>query len=185
MTEEQGLGASIKRAVEFLKGIHEDVFALVKSIDRLLAEHDWTDAIGNRISVELGNSLNAPAWVLPTLTRIYVPTGGLERTGSALSALIDFAPAAFDEAMVFVAGVHFHEPVNARDNVWNAWKRHDRALEFLREPDGPVELPRALLDDDLFPQASRGRAFRTPLCALTDQSALLERLVLPGLKLLM
>jgi hypothetical protein len=87
--------------------------------------------------------------------------------------------------MVLVAGVHFAKPVAIRDEIWDLWKRSDRAMEFLSEPSVPAELPGQIFEDELFPRASRCTAFRVPLCGLPDPGALLERIVLPGLKLLM
>jgi hypothetical protein len=179
---EDRLGPAIKRAVVFLQTIHEDVYSMVHALDGLLAERDWLNAMGNRISDDLGNSMEAWAWVLRSLARIYVPRGLLEQTSSALCVLADFAPETQDEPMVLVAGLQFSGPVPVRDDIWARWMQTDRAFQFLSDGEAR-ELPRDLLDADLFPKASRGRAFALPLCELVDGNALRARVVDPGLQL--
>jgi hypothetical protein len=182
---EQAIGQAAHRAVKFLRELHKDVHTVITTLDDLMEESEWYPSkdMGNRISDDLGNSLDNYYWVLENLTRIYVPDEARVKVVRAIIFSVAFAPAQFDESVCLIVVADFARPISIRQDFWNVWESWDRTLERLAGEQGSVVLTPQELADGFMPAASRGQAFIVPLTRLDSESALQQEVVKPALRL--
>jgi hypothetical protein len=178
------VGQTVKCAIEVLRQFHRDLYTLVNALDQQMNDEGWYPTLGNKISTDLGNSLQARSWTLEELTRIYACQGQIERTSQVLAFSIVLAPTLADEPICLVVGARFSTPVSCKDEIWDQWDNSDGVLAALPRDGTSKELERKLLDEDFLPRAQSARAFVIPLCSIVDAESVAEKLVAPALALL-
>ncbi len=186
MTQET-VGQSAKHVVRFLRELHSDVAAMVRSLDGLFEKRGWIPPprYQNKIAEELSNGLSgSDGWVLSSLYRMYVPATEVETIRQAVLLQVDFAPAAFDHAVVFVGVARFDAPVTA-DIIWNGWRSSEAVEAYLAGvQDATGSLPRETWREDVAPRAAEMIGFVLPLDGLTDERLLGSSVVDPALRAL-
>ncbi len=177
---EEGIGHAVKRATEFLAAFHEDVAALIETIDGKLAERGWFPKERNRISYDLGNALSSRYWVIHHIARLYLLD--LQKASTCAIALgIHLAPSAFDNAVCFVAVGRFPDG-KANESIWNEWLESAPLLSAIARSVGPVTID-GEAREGIFPAAIACKGFAVSLDKLNSGDALDEWVVSPALEL--
>jgi hypothetical protein len=176
-------GAPVVESVRYLNRIHDDVYSLLTTLDEKLDALGWEPIEKNRVSYELGNGLDAHAWLLSSLWRFYVPRH--EQSSTRLIAFelrLDPGPS-MDEPILLVLVARAKASRSLRD-VWASWADADKLLEFASGQTGPVAVPPEILQaEKLAPSAEQGVALCVPLFDLNGTDALEKRVVQPALKI--
>jgi hypothetical protein len=181
------VGQSAKEAVLFLRELHGDVAAMVRSLDGLLEKRGWITPTKyqNRIAgAALANQLQySERWVLPSVYRMYTPLTEVDSAHRILLFQVDFVPGAFDQAIVLVAMVKFATP-SSPDAIWNGWESSAAVEAFLAHGPASAPLPSDTWSETMVPGASEVSAFVVPLDSLVDDATLQSSLVEPALRAL-
>lgn len=171
------LGQSVKTAFRFVQRILSDSTAMLKSLEEDMGKKGWKPTRKLILSFDpLG----------PTY-RIYVPAGttGVRTSRAGALNIIFDPPDAYEEPVVLIAALSFPKPTSY-DDLWNHWisDGSERVLNALLVQNGPMALSSHLLKPDFFPDASDGTAFTLPLCDLSSEEDLRQKIVNPLLTLL-
>ena len=181
---QETVGQAAKHVVTFLRELHADVAAMVRSLDGLFDKRGWVPPpkYQNRIANLLSNGLaNSDRWVLSSLYRMYVPRTEVESIRRVVLFQVDFAPAAFDHAIVVVGMAKYDAPTTA-DAIWSGWESSIAIETHLASAGGSTALlPRETWCDDVAPRAVEMSGFVQPLDSLTDDTVLASSVVAPAL----
>lgn len=173
-------GQAAKRATEFLRAFHDDVAAMIETLDGKFAERGWYPTERNRISQDLGNGLSSDNWVIRHIVRLYVRH--LDAPASrAIAFGIHFASAAFDSSVCFIAVGRFPEGTS-NSAIWDEWEDSSPLPVAIARlgGTGPVKLE-GEARAGIFPAALDAEGFVVALDNLNNSDALDKLLVEPTL----
>jgi hypothetical protein len=179
MGDANTLGQSVRQAVRMLKGIHEDVFTLITSLDGPMADAGWypfTDQRG-KISGDLSASLERDAWLVQSIYRMYAPRRAGEASDRIAAFQVEFDPPdPLDVPTCLAVASRFTSPVRFK-TVWDEWCQSgtQQVPRYLAGKPTSEQLPEAVLQHDFMPSATAGWAFAVPLCDLSGIEVLKER----------
>lgn len=185
MTENQSIGQSITEAVRFLAGIHNDLHALLTTLDETMQQEGWHPTRTSRVTEDLKCTLDPDCWVVTSLFRIYAPAecSGNRNTARALAVQIALnPPSSYEQAVCLLIVASFNKPVPFKD-LWDKWDcaGSERVLEHIASKTGWVQLSPQVIADDFLPDVTNCHVHVLPLEDLTSAAALQEHIVRPML----
>ncbi len=177
----EALGKAISEATRFLQGIHNDVRSQIGSLDRLLGARGWVPAEPNKVSDHLGNQLSDSKWkwVPDYVYRCYTRA---EEAQVARHVVVVFwyftveLGEAYQVATCAAVAARLNAPLPPASLLrdWNAGGVYQAAARSAI----PVPLSGAQIKP-LLPTAVAAAGFVLPLCELTSDAILEDRLVSP------
>ena len=178
----EALGKAISEATRFLQGIHHDVRSQIGSLDRLMAARDWVPADPNRMSGQLGNSLNdGRIWVPDYVHRCYARAEEAYVTRHVVVVLWYFAAEpgeAYQVATCAAVAARLAAPTAPNSLLPHGKWSPDGLYEEAERSAIPVVLTASAIKM-LLPNAVIAKGFVLPLCELTSDAILEGRLVSP------
>lgn len=174
----------MRDAVRFLDEFHGDLRRLVRALDESLLENGWSSFYSNRIGDELGNGLDASAWVLRSLFRIY--SKGMGDLSQILGFHFLLAPNDFEEAVILTVGAAYSNEKKNKDKIWNDWLSSDAVLKEVagRAFGDVVTLPDAVRIDRFLPGSASARVFVRPIAGLDSAQQVRTQLASAAIGLL-
>lgn len=185
MTTEK-LGQSVKSAIRFVRQIHRDVIALIRSFDEEMGRQGWKPTEKTKVHEDSWKGLNADYWIVRDIFRIYVPQRADADTKQAGVVQISLDPLdLYDEPVVLIAALQYPKATSFAD-LWNNWELEGSAkvLTKLVEAKGTIDLPAECFKAKFCSDASQGKAFVVPLCDLRSEQDLRQKVVAPLIGLL-
>ncbi len=172
-----GFCESIVACRLFLKEVHRQVAALLRSLDGLFSNRGWTPTNRPNVTWGLGPALNPDRWLVDYLYRYYLPPGGARDRISGVFIYLELPEVGgYTSPVCFAFAVKFGQPLVNLD-FDKSWETDD----VMRALNG-VTTPRALTQeerDSFLPGTTAGEAFVIPLCEPTCEDDLQNRIVTP------
>lgn len=120
MTATSTLGTSIYDAFRFMRTVHADTLAMVRSVETQLAKHAW-HCNETSVSTDLSSAMNSEKWMINSIYRIYVRDSDTVSSSTLGAIQIVFAPPeGYTEPICLCLAGSFPTPVTSK-NVWDRW----------------------------------------------------------------
>lgn len=182
---DSNLSEAVAGATNFLLGIHDDLRAMLTSLEAAMQRAGWV-ALPRPVTAGLGSKLRND-WVLRWCYRYFVPKQDIDTpkaAGDRFDRLVSvswnlngYADAGYDYATLLAAAVRFPIAKTA-DEVAGSWQSGVRTFRATFGRPGVVVLERPDYVE-FWPHASAAAAVGFPLCELNSEHDLLTRLVQP------
>ncbi len=178
----EALGKAISEATRFLQGIHNDVRSQIGSLDRLLGARGWVPAEPNKVSDHLGNQLSDSKWkwVPDYVYRCYTRTEEAQVARHVVVVFWYFTAElgeAYQVATCAAVAARLNAPLPPASLLPRDWNASG-VYEATGQSTVPVVLSSAQIKP-LLPTAVEAAGFVLPLCELTSDAILEDRLVSP------
>lgn len=177
----EALGKAISEATIFLQDVHNDTRSQIGSLDRLMAERNWVPAERNRVSGQLGNSLSdGRKWVPDYIYRCYTLVEESQAAQRVIAVFwyFYFDPGdAYEVASCTVVAARLGAPMPPATLLLHDWNI-GAAQQAAGRSAVPIVLSGAAIKP-LLPSALAAAGFVLPLCELTSDAILEDRLVSP------
>jgi len=164
------LGESVTRAIEFLWTISEDAKALFSSLEQLFADHGWECVFRSRTSA--GGALYYDLYSL------YAPSNTNGKARCLILIQGRLAETVVKYPLLLAALVAFDNPVDPK-STWDSWRQAGglRVMKYLHDHGARATVPSEVLSPDFAAGASCGFGSIVPMCTLRSADDVGERVV--------